>query len=387
VKHTIQELIQIATLFAEAEVFKVEVRKDEYRPLTMPEVFVRLQAGAEVGIGPYAACDGISSIKGKLTFSANVQAALVKASGRYDYIIKSLTDQECVIGFYQKHEGGWDDLGISTFTMKDAREADLLGRGFMWKKYPRNMLFSRALTNGVAWHCPDVVGGVRTYTSEELGHEDEGDVPAIEVVEPTQSERDGGYVTVTKEQALGTASPFSGPITGVVTVPVVKEAYKVKKVGNNFEVEVRNTEGTGTWVHVLTLAANGAYGCSCGASTVKGAPTAGCAHAQAVRDAYAKAKADQVTKTVEHSPELEEALLQLDAWAPNTPDSMTWAITDPTKQQALATLWGDCLKAGVDINQLFDVTDGAVLPDLKDDDYASVEIALRAILKSAGGAK
>ena len=36
-----------------------------------------------------------------------------------------------------------------------------------WKHYPRNMLFSRAISNGAKWYCPDLFGGP-VYTPDEM---------------------------------------------------------------------------------------------------------------------------------------------------------------------------------------------------------------------------
>jgi hypothetical protein len=38
----------------------------------------------------------------------------------------------------------------------------------MWEKYPRNMLFARALTNGITFYCPDAFDVGRVYTADEL---------------------------------------------------------------------------------------------------------------------------------------------------------------------------------------------------------------------------
>jgi hypothetical protein len=94
---------------------------------------------------------------------AGALATLVKTSGRYDYRIVEHTEERCTIRFL---ELSGDVLGESVFTLDDARRAGLAGRS-TWKQYPRNMLFARALSNGVAWFCPDVSAG-RVYAPEEL---------------------------------------------------------------------------------------------------------------------------------------------------------------------------------------------------------------------------
>jgi hypothetical protein len=127
------------------------------------QAVVKVLAGQELGIGPIAAMTGINVIKGRVTLSANLMGAVIKRSGRYDYRVRKLTDTECQIDFIDKGEV----IGTSTFTIEDARRAGLAG-GDNWKRFPRNMLFARALSNGAKWYAPDVFGGSPPYTPDEL---------------------------------------------------------------------------------------------------------------------------------------------------------------------------------------------------------------------------
>lgn len=52
-----------------------------------------------------------------------------------------------------------------TWTMDDAKRAELAGRG-TWKKYPRQMLRARVISEGVRMAMPEVVVGI--YTEEEV---------------------------------------------------------------------------------------------------------------------------------------------------------------------------------------------------------------------------
>jgi hypothetical protein len=61
----------------------------------------------------------------------------------------------------------WETLGVSTFTLEDARSAELVKTGSAWAKHPRNMLFARAMSNGVKWHMPDLLGGMPVYTEAD----------------------------------------------------------------------------------------------------------------------------------------------------------------------------------------------------------------------------
>jgi len=135
------------------------------------QAIVKILAGREMGIGPIAAMTGINVIKGRVTMSANLIAAQIKRSGRYDYRVARLDDTGCEIVFYERAGGKATELGRSSFTAEDAKAAQLGGENY--KKFPRNMYFSRALTNGARWYTPEVFGGSAIYTPDELVIESE----------------------------------------------------------------------------------------------------------------------------------------------------------------------------------------------------------------------
>lgn len=130
------------------------------------QALVKILAGHEMGIAPFASMSGIHIIKGKATIGANIMAALIKGSGKYDYRIVTLSNTECEVEFFQ----GKESIGKSKFDMADAKAAEVLGNG-TWKKFPKNMLFARAISNGMRWYCPDVTNGQTVYTPEEMGAE------------------------------------------------------------------------------------------------------------------------------------------------------------------------------------------------------------------------
>ena len=136
------------------------------------QAIVKILAGRELGFGPVASMTGINVIKGKVSLSANLIAAAVKRSGRYNYRVIRLDDQSCSIKFF---EGG-KEIGDSTFTMDDAKTAGLATDN--WRKFPKNMLFARAMSNGAKWYCPDLSGGP-LYTPDELGAEIDGETGEV----------------------------------------------------------------------------------------------------------------------------------------------------------------------------------------------------------------
>jgi len=126
------------------------------------QAVVKMLAGHELGFGPVASMTGIYIVKGRVTLSANLIAAAVKKGGKYNYRVNELTDAACKITFYE----GKESIGESSFTMEDAKAAGLVNENY--RKFGRNMLFARAMSNGAKWFCADVFGGP-AYTPDELG--------------------------------------------------------------------------------------------------------------------------------------------------------------------------------------------------------------------------
>lgn len=130
---------------------------------SIAKIGVAILAGREMGIGEFASVNGIHIINGKPTMSANLMASRVKAHPRYNYKVVEMSAENVSIDFYENGEL----IGNSCFGVKDAKAAGLTSGN--WSKYPRNMLFARALSNGVRWYAPDVFEGSTVYTPDEMG--------------------------------------------------------------------------------------------------------------------------------------------------------------------------------------------------------------------------
>ena len=150
-KHNATEVMALGKAFAESGMFP-DIK-------SAAQAIVKIQAGAELGIGPFQSMSGIHIISGKPTIGAGVMASMVKASGKYNYKVTEQTEKICSIEFFE----GKDMIGTSTFTIEDAKKAGTKNLD----KFPRNMLFARAMSNGVKWYTPDVFAGP-VYVPEEM---------------------------------------------------------------------------------------------------------------------------------------------------------------------------------------------------------------------------
>ena len=143
------------------------------------QAIVKIFAGQELGLGPFAAMTGIHIIKGKPVMSANLIATLIKNDPRYDYQVGRLDNDGCTIVFFENGEA----VGESSFTADDAKLAGLSGDN--WRKFPKNMYFARAISNGAKWYTPGIFGGAPTYTPDELGAEIDGETGEIVTIDVT----------------------------------------------------------------------------------------------------------------------------------------------------------------------------------------------------------
>lgn len=142
------------------------------------QAVVKVLYGQELGIGPVSAMMGIHVIEGKPAPSANLLAAIVKRSGRYTYRVLEHTAEKCVLAALERAGGQWQELGTIEWSRADAERAGLWGRA-TWKSYPRQMLFSRGMSELVRVYFPELFGGAPVYTPEELGAEVDGEGSAV----------------------------------------------------------------------------------------------------------------------------------------------------------------------------------------------------------------
>ena len=168
---TTTEIMTIAKSFADSGMFP--------DCKSMAQAAVKIQAGREFGIQPFAAMSGIHIIQGKPTIGAGLMAARVKGFGKYDYKVIEHNDKVCSIEYFQ----GKESIGLSTFTIEDARKAGTKNLD----KFPKNMLFARAMSNGVKWFTPDIYE-MPVYVPEEMAQVTE-DVQVVEVPAPAPNKR------------------------------------------------------------------------------------------------------------------------------------------------------------------------------------------------------
>ena len=213
--------------------------------------------GRGLGLSDYDAMSGLHIIKGKAVLAANLMAAAIKRAGKYDYRAM-VTDDEARIEFRQRtHDGKWETIGITSFTMEDAKRAGLGGDN--WRKYPKAMLFARAISSGYKAHCPDALGAAPVYVEAhgetEIADEAAPVAPAKPARQMTREERraDTEALLSPTPKALPPATEPEIPIDGgtdrVVVEPpdcvtLTPKTTKIAKIANSawWRVDVDHDE-------------------------------------------------------------------------------------------------------------------------------------------------
>lgn len=136
------------------------------------QAVAKIMMGRELGLQPIESMVSLHIIQGKPTISAGLMASAVKQSPKYDYKVRRMDDTICEIEFFENGES----IGISDFTIEDAKKAGTQNVN----KFARNMLFARAMSNGVKWFCPDVFTSA-VYLPEEMGAKVDGEGNVIEL--------------------------------------------------------------------------------------------------------------------------------------------------------------------------------------------------------------
>lgn len=138
--------------------------------------------GLEMGMGPMESLRSIHMVEGKPTLSADLMLARAIRAGVLIEWARSDNEAATIV----LERGG--KRHTQTFTMDDARTAELAGKG-NWKKYPAAMLRARAISAAMRAFCPDVLGS-GVCTPEEL--EDVPREPAPIRVESSPAPRTSG---------------------------------------------------------------------------------------------------------------------------------------------------------------------------------------------------
>lgn len=132
------------------------------------QALMKMVLGRELGIAPASSLRAIYITEdGRIGLYAETMAAMLRRHPRYDYRVPENTSEACTVTIIERRTG--EVLGETRWALKeDAAGAGLLGeKKKNWMKYPRAMLFARALTEACRVHAPDVFAAMPIVAAED----------------------------------------------------------------------------------------------------------------------------------------------------------------------------------------------------------------------------
>jgi len=158
-----------------------------YRKMGADGIFAITQKAKALKLNPLEALNGgMYHVNGKVEMSSNMMIQLIRQAGHSVTKAKDSDDTICILHGKRKDNG---DTWCESFSIADAKRAGIYKN--TWEKFPRNMLFARALSNLARQLFPDVVGGC--YVEGEISQASpfsaqQEEVENLEEVEVVQEE-------------------------------------------------------------------------------------------------------------------------------------------------------------------------------------------------------
>ena len=186
--------------------------------------------GMEVGMTPMQAISQINVIQGKPCISSEGMLALVfKNVPTASIVYQSLTNTECVIKARRDKDSEYSTF---SFTLEDAKQAMLLGKD-TWKKYPRDMLKARCITQMCRSLFPDAIAGI-SYTPEEISNDEVKIEKEVSDFKPVEAE-----IQAPKEvKEIPNRAPQIDPSERIVTYGTKYAGQRFKEVPLNILTEM-----------------------------------------------------------------------------------------------------------------------------------------------------
>lgn len=124
------------------------------------KVFAVMAYGLEVGVPPMAALRNIYVVNGKPQPSAELMAGIVQASDTtVTFEILELTADKCTMRIKRPSR---NVVGEYTYTIEDAKRANLVKPGNPWGMYPKDMLRHATMKRLCRAYAPDLINGLDT---------------------------------------------------------------------------------------------------------------------------------------------------------------------------------------------------------------------------------
>lgn len=150
-----EESNAMATVQETMKLCQMLMKTPHYQKMGQEGIFAIVQKAKAVGIDPLEALNGgLYFVQGKVEMTAGMMNDLIRRHGHSISKDKKSDDKICILhGKRRDNNDTWSE----SFSIEDAKTAGIYRN--QWLKYPKDMLFARALSRLARQLFPDVIKG------------------------------------------------------------------------------------------------------------------------------------------------------------------------------------------------------------------------------------
>lgn len=137
------------------EMCRMLMQTPHYKRTGVEGVFAIVEKAKSIGVSPLEALNGgMYYVQGKVELTSAMMNHLIRANGHSITKDKRSDDTICILHGKRKDNG---DTWVESFSIDDAKKAGIYKN--QWVKYPKDMLFARALSRLARQLFPDIIKG------------------------------------------------------------------------------------------------------------------------------------------------------------------------------------------------------------------------------------
>lgn len=168
----IKEIVAGSPLEKDSMLIGAMIQSGYFKDATsISKAITKALIGKEMGMSLVASMNSLYVIDGRVAMDSHAIRNTAVMAG---YTIKTLelSKDKCVLEWSVRKDGKTEVLGTSEYTWEDAIKAGLVDKQ-NWRKYPKDMLFARAVTRGARMYANQAFANQPVYEREELSPDDQ----------------------------------------------------------------------------------------------------------------------------------------------------------------------------------------------------------------------
>lgn len=163
----IKEIVAGSPIEKDAMLLGAMIQSGYFKDATsISKAITKALIGQSMGMGLVQSMNSLYVIDGKVAMDSHAIRNTAVMAG---YTIKTLelNEQKCVLEWSVRKDGKEEVLGTSEYTQEDALKAGLWDKP-NWRKFPKDMLFARAITRGSRMYANQAFGNQPVYERDEI---------------------------------------------------------------------------------------------------------------------------------------------------------------------------------------------------------------------------